>query len=1071
MKIHPAENVLVKAEVPETKYRAFISYSHRDKEWGDWLHKALETYRVPRRLVGRSSVLGPIPRRLFPIFRDREELPTSSNLSSNISTALSQSQFLIAICSPNSASSRWVNEEIKNFKQLGREDRILSLIVAGEPNDSEKAGREQNECFPPAIRLRVAPDGSLTSEQLEPIAADVRPGGDGKTNAKLKLIAGLIGVPYDELKRRDRRRQMWQRAQIAAATLVVASLLIGVALWGARALRQQQIADDIDEARQELLQGNAARAYSTILDAFSRGGSGATLEFLLHQAKVASPQAQTEAHSAGIYMANFSPDGTRVVTASIDGTAKIWDAATGKVLFTLGGHKDKDGKIIGHKDEVNSAFFSPDGKLVVTASDDHTAILWNALTGEPLLPAMEHKDKVYLAVFDGKGERVVTTSQDHEARIWRVSDRKCIARLRLQRHPGPLLSALFSPDGHFVLTADDNGNAVVWEAPEAHALHGKDCLEENPVVETEYVPHASGLRYADFSPDGKLIAAVGRDGDLWLWRFDEKHRTLTGARDLQGHKDEARRLAFSKDGEKIVTTSRDGTADVWNARTGKILFTLEDNSSWRRLWTAAFSPNGRMIATADAAGTVKLWDGQSGRLLYSIERHHGNVFGISFSPDGARLVTAGGDHVAYVWDVSNSQAVRLVASLDGRKSGLVRDPDVAADPASLSASLVRTLSGGEGYVEVAHFNPNSRDAHELLVAGHQAQLWDAESATPRILSKSVTDASFDAKGNRIGTGGTDGEITIYDSSLAKPAQIASFRAFAGWVLGIQFVPGQNEIVAWGEDPGKQSGSVRHLVKFFDSHGRQFRPPVEGDDPVLDPAGTRVLTLSSTSSEKFWYAGVRGVIEEPLWQELNRDFDVDLWYLRGNNAPTTLKGHTDTVYSARFSSDGRRAVTASADKTSKIWDTTTGALLATLNENRKDHSELLHLAAFSPGDDRVVTASQDGTARIWTISSRQSVQLKDEAMEQGPVYSAAFSPDGALLATLANDNYVRVWDAFTGQLLARLSGHRGKITTMEFSSDGERLISGGEDHTARIWDIGRETITAEEARKELRDNVH
>jgi hypothetical protein len=111
-----------------------------DRKWGDWLHKALETYRVPRRLVGKESRAGKIPDRVFPIFRDREELPVSADLGSNINQALSESRYLIVICSPRSAKSRWVAEEIKTFKRLGREDRILALIVAGEPNVGDKPG-------------------------------------------------------------------------------------------------------------------------------------------------------------------------------------------------------------------------------------------------------------------------------------------------------------------------------------------------------------------------------------------------------------------------------------------------------------------------------------------------------------------------------------------------------------------------------------------------------------------------------------------------------------------------------------------------------------------------------------------------------------------------------------------------------------------------------------------------------------------------------------------------------------------------------------------------------------------
>ncbi len=213
------------------KYRAFISYSHTDRIWGDWLHKALESYRVPKHLVGTPGRDEPIPEKLFPIFRDRDELPSSSDLNDHIKVALEQSAYLIVICSPASVRSRWVNEEILDFKRIGRANQILALIVAGEPNASDKTGIDPAlECFPAALKFKLEADGTLSSERTDPIAADARPQGDGKENAKLKLIAGLLGINYGALKRREleaaRRRARFYQA-IAGAMALLAVLAAG----------------------------------------------------------------------------------------------------------------------------------------------------------------------------------------------------------------------------------------------------------------------------------------------------------------------------------------------------------------------------------------------------------------------------------------------------------------------------------------------------------------------------------------------------------------------------------------------------------------------------------------------------------------------------------------------------------------------------------------------------------------------------------------------------------------------------------------------------------------------------
>jgi tetratricopeptide (TPR) repeat protein len=215
------------------KYRAFISYSHRDEKWASWLHKALETYRVPKYLVGKETAHGKVPDRLGKVFRDRDELSSSHSLGSELTQALDDSACQIVICSPNAAKSHWTNEEVKAYKRLGRENRIFCLIVDGEPYASGNPKTEDNECFPHAVRFSAGPDGEITSQPSEPIAADARSHGDGKQNAKLKLISGMLGVGFDDLKQREQQRRHRRMAVITAAAsvgMVITSGLAGYAV-------------------------------------------------------------------------------------------------------------------------------------------------------------------------------------------------------------------------------------------------------------------------------------------------------------------------------------------------------------------------------------------------------------------------------------------------------------------------------------------------------------------------------------------------------------------------------------------------------------------------------------------------------------------------------------------------------------------------------------------------------------------------------------------------------------------------------------------------------------------------
>jgi hypothetical protein len=229
-----------------SRYCAFISYSHADEQAAQWLHHALERYRLPRALVGSATPLGPVPRRLPPVFRDRDELTASSDLGDRLRSALAESSFLIVLCSPSAAHSKWVNEEVLAFKRLHGEANILALIVAGEPD-----GGSEDDCFPPALRVRLAPDGGLSQDPIEPLAADLRPGKDGRRLALLKLIGGLTGVGLDALVRRDAARNLRRMAMVTAASFAIAVVTVGLAVFAegqrrAAELQRQQAERALD---------------------------------------------------------------------------------------------------------------------------------------------------------------------------------------------------------------------------------------------------------------------------------------------------------------------------------------------------------------------------------------------------------------------------------------------------------------------------------------------------------------------------------------------------------------------------------------------------------------------------------------------------------------------------------------------------------------------------------------------------------------------------------------------------------------------------------------------------------
>ena len=225
------------------KYRAFITYAHEDEQKARWLRKKLEEFPVPQNLVGRKGRFGKIPSRLYPIFRDRDELPGSAQLGSIIEQALNDSSHLVVLCSPHAVKSRWVNEEIRLFKQMGKGDRILCLLLDGEPMAEDLAHAKGKECLPLAVRRKIDQNGNLINEIDEPGAADLRDSGDGEKDALLKIVAGLLGLGLDEIKQRDMIARQRKLALITAFSVLFAFSGIGLATY---AFFQQQKANEAE---------------------------------------------------------------------------------------------------------------------------------------------------------------------------------------------------------------------------------------------------------------------------------------------------------------------------------------------------------------------------------------------------------------------------------------------------------------------------------------------------------------------------------------------------------------------------------------------------------------------------------------------------------------------------------------------------------------------------------------------------------------------------------------------------------------------------------------------------------
>src|SRR6516164_417357 len=338
-------------------------------------------------------------------------------------------------------------------------------------------------------------------------------------------------------------------------------------------------------------------------------------------ARTGEPIGKPLQHGDRVWAAAFDPQGERVVTASSDNTARIWDARTSEPI----------GKPLRHGGTVIAAGFDPQGECVVTASSDKTARIWDARTGEPIGKPLQHGDTVYAAAFDPQGERIVTASSDDTARVWDVRTGEPIGK-PLQ-HGDTVWAAAFDPQGERVVTASSDKTARIWDARTGEPI-GKP------------LQHGDRVNAAAFDPQGERVVTASGDKTARIW--DARTGEPIG-KPLQ-HGDAVIAAAFDPKGERVVTASSDNTARIWDACTDEPIGKPLQHGD--RVYAAAFDPKGERVVTASGDKTARIWDARTGEPIGKPLQHRDAVYAAAFDPEGERVVTASDDKTARIWRAS-----------------------------------------------------------------------------------------------------------------------------------------------------------------------------------------------------------------------------------------------------------------------------------------------------------------------------------------------------------------------------------------------------------------------------------